>query len=425
MKKEKGVFLHYGWIVLAVGTISLFGAVGLGRFGYSTILPNMQAGLGIDNGQAGLLATMGLIGYMALTIIGGALASRHGSRLIASLGLVVVGLGMVFMGLSDKFISVALWSLLAGVGTGAVHISIFGLFPAWFSKKRRGLASGIAISGGSIGMIFSGIIVPLIITRYGENAWQFSWLLFGVVTLVIAVIAYSVLRNKPAEKGLQPIGGEEEITPGTSDTGPGLESVYTLPAVWILALVYALFGFAYIIFMSFFVKHLSADAGFTEAAAMRLFMIMGWISLLSGLIWGSVSDFIGRKRTLVMLYMIHGLSFGLFGLGGKPVYFVLAAVFFGLSSWSVPAIMAATCGDMLGPDLAPAGLGFVTLFMGIGQVLGPVAAGLVADAVGSFFPVFIITSVVSLTGAIIIALFVKNAEQRAGAAKYQESRIGN
>jgi MFS family permease len=62
--------------------------------------------------------------------------------------------------------------------------------------------------------------------------------------------------------------------------------------------------------------------------------------------------------------------------------------------------MAATCGDMLGPRMAPAALGFITLFFGIGQALGPIAAGALGDAAKSLSPAFLLAAGVAFLGAI-------------------------
>ena len=151
--------------------------------------------------------------------------------------------------------------------------------------------------------------------------------------------------------------------------------------------------------MTFFIKHLTGEGGYRQEAAGALFMTMGWISLLCGLIWGTVSDVIGRKRALIIVYLIHAAAFSLFALWPMPPGFALSAALFGLTAWSIPAIMAATCGDVLGPRLAPAALGFITLFFGIGQAIGPSVAGAMADAVGSFFPAFLLAGGVALLGA--------------------------
>ena len=129
-------------------------------------------------------------------------------------------------------------------------------------------------------------------------------------------------------------------------------------------------------------------------------MTMGWFSLLCGLIWGTLSDIIGRKRALIIVYLIHATAFSLFALWPAPPGFTISAILFGLSAWSIPAIMAATCGDMLGPRLAPAGLGFITLFFGIGQAVGPSVAGAMADAANSLFPSILLAGGVALLGAL-------------------------
>jgi MFS family permease len=167
-----------------------------------------------------------------------------------------------------------------------------------------------------------------------------------------------------------------------------------------LGLIYVAYGFSYIIYMTFFTKYLIAEGGYTQESAGRLFMLMGWLSLLCGLIWGSVSDRLGRKTALVIVYIIHSVAFGLFALWPSPPGFIISAVLFGLSAWSIPAIMAATCGDLLGPRLAPAGLGFVTLFFGIGQAAGPSVAGIIADAGHSLSPALLLAAGVALLGAV-------------------------
>jgi MFS family permease len=152
--------------------------------------------------------------------------------------------------------------------------------------------------------------------------------------------------------------------------------------------------------MTFFVKGLIVEGGYTQAAAGGLFMAMGWVSLLCGLIWGAASDVIGRKRALIIVYLIHGVAFSLFALWPSPLGFTVSAILFGLSAWSIPAVMAAACGDVLGPRLAPAALGFITLFFGIGQAMGPGVAGVLADAAGSFSPAFLLAAGVALLGAL-------------------------
>jgi len=393
--------LHYGWVVLAIGMLVVFGSLGLARFGYTMVLPSMQAGLHLDNTQTGVLATTNLIGYLVLAVIGGAAASRYGPRVVIGVGLSLAGVAMILTGMANGFYAAAAWRALTGIGSGASNVPVMGLLASWFATKHRGLASGIAVAGSSLGLIFVGALVPRVLDIYGENGWGMCWFIFGGVTLLIAIGGFFLLRNRPSELGLKPFGTDREdavLTPNVEKLHWG--RVYRSSAVWHLGLVYVAFGFSYIIYMTFFTKHLIAEGAYSQEAAGSLFMTMGWVSLSCGLIWGAISDVIGRRRALIIVYLIHAISFSLFALWPAPPGFTLSAVLFGLSAWSIPAIMAAACGDVLGPRLAPAALGLITLLFGIGQAIAPSIAGAIADATGSFSAAFLLAAAVALLGAL-------------------------
>jgi MFS family permease len=129
---------------------------------------------------------------------------------------------------------------------------------------------------------------------------------------------------------------------------------------------------------------------------------------------------IGRRRALIIVFLIHAVAFSLFALWREPAGFTLSAVLFGLSAWSIPAIMAAACGDALGPRLAPAALGLITLLFGIGQAVAPSVAGAMADATGSFFSALLLAAGVALLGA-VGAFFLRSAPATLAGAGKQRS----
>jgi MFS family permease len=91
----------------------------------------------------------------------------------------------------------------------------------------------------------------------------------------------------------------------------------------------------------------------------------------------------------------------------------MSAIIFGLTAWSIPTIMAATAGDYVGPRLAPAGLGFITLFFGIGQALGPWIGGYVADVTKTFMWSFLLALAISFLGA-LLSLWLKPMTTKEG-----------
>ena len=399
---ERG--LHYGWIVLAVSTLTVMGCLGFARFGYTLILPSMQDALGLSNTQTGMLATGNFIGYLAMATIGGFVASRYGPRRVVAVFMLLTGVTMVLTGLAGGFWSAIAWRVLTGVGSGGSNVPVMALLSAWFAPRRRGLASGIGVSGSSLGLITIGFLVPRILNAYGDQGWRYSWYMLGAGVLLLGLLGFALLRNRPEEKGLRPIGAAAPQTPSPGSpalpASLGWSQVYRSGSLWHLALVYVAFGFSYIIYATFFAKYLQGEAGYTKEAAGNLWAIVGWISIFCGLIWGSVSDVIGRQYGLALVYGLQALSFAVFALWQSPAGIIVSVILFGLTAWSIPGIVAAACGDCVGARLAPAAYGFVTLFFGLGQAAGPSVAGALADSTGSFAPAFLLAAGVALLGGI-------------------------
>jgi MFS family permease len=161
--------------------------------------------------------------------------------------------------------------------------------------------------------------------------------------------------------------------------------------------------------MTYYVRYLSGEIGYARELAGFFFALIGACSIGSGLLWGWVSDMIGRKLGLAIVFALQAASYLLFGVwrGGGGI--LASSILFALTAWSIPAIMAATTGDILGPRLAPATLGFITFFFGIGQVAGPFAGGRIAQALGAFGPVFIIAGCTAFAGAIASLFLPKSA----------------
>ena len=101
----------------------------------------------------------------------------------------------------------------------------------------------------------------------------------------------------------------------------------------------------------------------------------------------------------MLAYLILALSYLIFAFWKDTTGFYVSAVVFGIAAFSVPTIMAAASGDAVGGSLAPAGLGFITLFFGIGQALGPAIGGWMKDMTGTFTYAFVLSATVSLLGA--------------------------
>ncbi|MGQ9546831.1 MAG: MFS transporter [Dehalococcoidia bacterium] len=431
--RSRGARVHYGWIVVLAGMLATIGAHGFGRMSYTVILPEMREGLQLSDTQAGLLATGNLIGYLVFAVIGGFLASKFGVRRVISLSLLLMGVTMLLTGLANSFELAFALRLLTGLGNGGAYVPAMALGSIWFAMRRRGFATGIISGGIGVGTALGAVIVTAILLAYGADGWRYSWYYLGGAILLIAVVCYLLIRERPEDLGLQQVGAPapiksegEQNPPSSSLSNPAPQSsrsadrkpppslqwglVYRVKEVWFLGLVYFMYGFSYVIYMTFFKRFLSDEMGLGPVLAGNLWALVGILSAFCGIIWGGISDRLGRRRGAALAYLVLALSYLLFALFHTLPAFYVSVFLFGLSAWSIPTIMAAAAGDYVGPRLAAAGLGFVTLFFGIGQALGPYVAGHLKDVTGTFVFAFVLATAVSLVGMVGSLLLKKPAE---------------
>ncbi|MGD8800654.1 MAG: MFS transporter [Desulfobacterales bacterium] len=408
MKKGK---IHYGWVVIFMGLLTTIAAHGFGRMSYTIILPAMKDGLDFNYYQLGLLGTGNFIGYLTMAIIGGFLAAQFGTRIVITVALVLMGATMILTGLAQSFGFAFSMRLLTGLGNGASYVPAMALGSAWFTMEKRGFATGIVSAGIGTGTLISGLVVPPILTAFGTNGWRFSWYFLGGAVLLISGIVFHFVRSNPQEKGLQQVGGEKDEAVHSDSSPPEeaktpklkatIDSVIKMGAVWYLGVVYFFYGLSYIIYMVFFAAYLVKEIGVSQEWAGGLWALVGGLSIFCGVIWGRISDLLGRSRGAALAYLVLALSYIIYALIRVDAGFYLSAILFGLTAWSIPTIMAAAAGDLVGPRLAPAGLGFITLFFGIGQALGPALGGYLADVSGSFTLPFLIAGGISLIGMVL------------------------
>lgn len=421
--------IKYGWLILLLCLLVILGALGFARFGYTMLLPGMKSKLQLSDVQAGDLAAGNMAGYLLTALFCGFLSARIKPKLIIGISLFFVGISMILTGMATSF-QIAFFSrILAGLASGGANIPAMGLLVSWFSFKRRGLATGIAVSGSSFGLIITGILIPKILKIFPDNGFRFGWYTLAGITFIILILVLFFLKNKPDEIGELPIGATDEkngiekkpdIRINKKNNFNLLESLknlfihykYVLSnlRIWILALIYSLFGFSYIIYATFFTNYLVTEFSWEVSNAGLLWSQVGILSIISGIIWGLFSDKFGRMKTITIVFFIQGLSYLLFGISKDPAGFYFSALLFAFTAWSIPAIITAISGDIAGSQLAPAALGLMTLFFGIGQVLGPSVAGRLAFINGSYSMAFIIAGIASFTGS-LSTLFLKDKKK--------------
>ena len=403
--------LHYGWIIVLAGTLVLFSCLGLGRFALGMLLPSMGASLDLSYSQMGMIGTGNFAGYMVSVILAGMAARAIGARKTIALGLLLVGGSIIWMSRAGGFVPVLVLYAATGIGSGLANVPMMGLVSHWFKKDTRGRAAGTMLTGNGLAIVFAGLLVPWINADLGPEGWRTGWMVIGIIGLGAAGLCALLLRHDPAEMGLAPMGRPDPVPPAGSaesvsppDTAGRHSAALPVknPHKWTmvhLGCIYAFFGATYVVYATFIVTSLVDERGFGEGTAGTFWACVGALSIFSGPLFGWLSDRLGRKITIIGVYLLFTLSYVLAAAGLSMVFLYISIAIFGLAVWSIPTIMTAAAGDYMGPANAVKAFGFITLFFGAGQIAGPALAGVLADAFGSFSPAFYLCAFLTACGA--------------------------
>lgn len=400
--------LHYGWILVITGVAVLFSCIGLGRFSLGVLLPAMGASLGLTYSQMGFISTGNFFGYLAAVIPTGIIAKRFGARATIALGLFLVGSSMIFISFARTFHEVLLLYFATGAGSSLANLPLMGLVSHWFLKSIRGRAVGTMLTGNGLGIVFSGIYVPFLLTAFGVEGWRTGWFTMGLISFVVAVFAAVLIRNTPAEKGLHPLGKDPELSNPPSESDTGSRKTYRGTMVH-MGIIFILFCAAQVVYATFIVTAMVSERGFGDATAGSFWAIVGAFSIFSGQLFGWLSDRIGRRAGMMTVFVLFTMTYALVAVDlPNPSLFISIAVF-GLSMWSIPTIMYAAVGDYLGAARAVKAICFITLFGGAGQVVGPAMAGVLADITGTFHIAFWLCALLSAC-AVFLVFFLRPPE---------------
>ena len=397
--------VHYGWIITLTGMAVVFSCLGLGRFSLGMLLPSMGVSLNLNYSQMGLIGTGNFVGYMISVILAGIIAKHIGARWTITSGLVLVGGSMAVISQAMGFFEVMSLYVATGIGSGLANVPMMGLVSHWFLKKNRGRAAGIMLSGNGIAIVFTGLLIPWVNASMGSEGWRTGWLVIGIISLFIAILAAFFLCNEPGEKGLMPLGKADRSPTSTeAESQEGKKSnKWTMVH---LGCIYALFGATYVVYATFIVTAMVNEKGFGENTAGTFWAVVGGLSIFSGPMFGWLSDRLGRKIGIIVVYALFTLSYVLVA-ADLPNLFLYASIgIFGLAVWSIPTIMSAAVGDYAGPVRAVKAFGFITLFFGAGQIAGPAVAGFMADVTGTFRMAFGLCAALTAS-AVILTFFLK------------------
>lgn len=389
--------MHYGWVIVLVGTLTIFSCLGLARFAFGMLLPSMREALSMSYDEMGFLGTANFAGYLTAVAVVPFVLRQFTPRQLISFGLLVISFCMLGISIAGSYLLILILYTVVGIGSGLANIPLMALVSYWFRREKRGQAAGLMVIGSGFAIIFSGFIVPVLNSRLGPDGWRAGWLVLALIVFLVALTAAFLLRNDPAEKGLEPVGQMQDLEYDPSESKGNTSPARILTH---LGLIYFVFGSTYVIYGTFVVTTMVEEYAFAEVSAGHFWSWVGFFALFSGTLFGLLSDRAGRKIGLRAVFAVQTVAYLLAGANIGTWAMFASVVLYGVAVFAIPAIMAAAVGDYLGKARAAAAFSIITFCFAIGQTLGPAVAGIVAESTGTFTSSYLASALLTAFGVV-------------------------
>jgi predicted MFS family arabinose efflux permease len=379
------------------GILALAAAMGIGRFAYTPLLPAMQQAAGLDPTQAGLLAAANYAGYLVGALLAAFAVPASGRIRILLVSAAGVAATTALMAATTNLAAWGVIRFVAGLASAGVLVLTSGLVLDDLRRQGRAALSGWLFSGVGLGIVTSGVVVQLTAERLG---WRGGWLLLALL---------ATLAIYPCWRWLPP--AVRENAPAASSAPATVRDHAVRIAHVPLFAAYFLEGIGYIVTGTFLVAIVDGTRGLRGIGA-DVWIVVGLAVIPSVALWAELARRVGYARALAGAYALQAVGIALPIAGGAGAAFA-SAVFFGGTFAGITALTLALAGH-LAPGRSARLIGMLTAIFGVGQMIGPVLAGLIISRAQDFTPALAAASALVLAGAILMAMLQRFDPLRRG-----------
>ncbi len=402
--------IFYGWRMVgaACGIQFLLGALLLQTFGLYIAVLSEEMGWSKTtlSGAAALQsAESAIIGPLL-----GWLMDRWGPQSIIRWGIVILSAGLLLLSQVDSVSTFYLSAILMAIGA-----SLSGYFPLsvaivhWFQKHR-----GRALSFMSLGLAMGGLVVPAMAWSMHHWGWRVTAAASGILALVVGLPLARMIRRRPEDHGefvdgIRPEDGAPEsvVLNASGQQEFSLREALHTQAFWLLAIGH---GLALMVVTSVNVhaiSHMKEGLGYTVAAAGWVIMMMTFSQLMGVLLGAVIGDRFEKRKVAALCMLSHSVGLLFLTYSGFIQGLVAFAMFHGLAWGLRGPFMQAIRADYFGRSAIGAIMGISAAIIAVGQMAGPMVAGLLADLTGDYRLGFTVLSILAALGSVSFMLAKK------------------
>ncbi len=345
-----------------------------------------------------------------LSIAMGGLTDRFGPRLVMTLCGLFLASGYLLMSqLASLWQLYLFYSVILGIGMGGSFAPLMTLIARWF-VRRRGMMTGLVVSGTGVGALVGPPLAGVLISRYG---WRASYAAIGAAVLVIMVLCAQLLKSAP---GHLPAGRRDKdrhaLPQAIHQEGMTFRDAMQSGKFWrVFAMIFCL-GLCIFAIMVHIAPHVT-DIGFAPGTAANIMATIGAVCVAGRILFGKALDRIGSRKGFVIGFGVLSLSLFLVALAGTLGMLYLSAALFGFAFGACATCESPLVADLFGLRSHGLLLGIVACGFTFGGGVGPFVAGYIFDLTGKYQAAFFFCAVVSCVG-LLLALLLGRSEGSEG-----------
>lgn len=403
---------QYHWITAFVVLLELAVYVGIinnltGIF----IIPVTQE-LQISRGTFSLAYSARSLASFFSILTSGAVISRHGFRPLSAIATGLAGVGLCILGVSRNIVVLTAGNALMGICEGfCTTAAASRIISHWFHRHQGTVLGFVSASTGIGGSLLCILLSDIIL----KHSWRSSYIFAGIAVIVVAVIYYFVVYQRPQDLGLRPYG--EGYIPKkkqrkTDDhwLGYSMSQLTRKPTFYLM--IGATFLSCVCCYLAFYTitPHLQ-DCGFSATTAASLQSIMLLAMAVAKFACGALSDWIGAKKVTVLCMIFCTLSLLLLCTIDGYTWALLAviahAIALPLTTITIPLLSA----SLFGYQSHNAAVGIFLALVSAAALLSSPLVNALYDILGSYDPIFLVTAVVSVGVTVLFIVLFRMADR--------------
>jgi MFS family permease len=373
-----GVESGYAWFRLMIAMLmSTIGGVGM--WSVVVTLPVVQAEFGVDRAAAALPYTLAMVGFALGGLMMGRLSDRFGVMVPLVGGSLMLGLGYIASSFATSLWQLALAHMIpiAMLGCSATFSPLIADISQWFTRNR-GIAMAIAACGNYLSATLSGPIVQYLVQSFG---WRQTHVMIGLFCLATMLPLAMVFRRPP------PL---QESTAGDAGSAGRLADLGLSPQALQILLIIA--GVACCVAMSMPQVHIvayCADLGYGGARGAEMLSLMMGFGIISRLLSGWISDYIGGLRTLALGSLLQGVALLMYLPSDALMSLYVVSALFGLFQGGIIPSYALIVREFYPAREAGTRIALCVTATIAGMALGGWMSGIIYDQTGSYQAAFL------------------------------------